>query len=49
MLAHSGMTDISEPYLEMDHCIQNPEKAWEEWKELEGRNRYRRSVHLDVP
>ncbi|KAJ9608329.1 hypothetical protein H2200_007317 [Cladophialophora chaetospira] len=39
MLAHSGMLDISESAIDIKKCKQDPERSWEDWKELEGRHR----------
>lgn len=40
MLAHSGMTDMSDASSDMENYKQDPDKAWERWKEIESRNRY---------
>ena len=39
MLAHSGMIDIADSALDIEKCKQDPENAWEEWKEQESRHR----------
>lgn len=39
MLAHSGMLDISGSRIDVDRCKSDPERAWEDWKEHEGRHR----------
>ena len=39
MLSHSGMLDIAESVTPIARCNQGTEKAWEDWKEHEGKNR----------
>lgn len=39
MLAHSGMLDIADSSIDIEKCKQEPEKAWEDWKEHEGKHR----------
>ena len=40
MLAHSGMLEAADSHVDVEKCKQDPEKAWEEWKEREGKHRY---------
>ena len=40
MLAHAGMLDKSDSHFDMEECRREPERAWEEWKDLESRHRY---------
>lgn len=39
MLDHSGMLKATDSSIDISKCKQNPEKAWEDWKEQEGRHR----------
>ena len=39
MLGHAGMLEASSARPDLSECREDPEKAWEEWKEREGRNR----------
>ena len=49
MLAHAGMLERSEAHLDIDECRREPERAWEEWKEIESKHRYVRLITLDLP
>lgn len=40
MLSHAGLLDISDSHIDLSYCRREPEKAWAEWKEYEGRNRF---------
>jgi len=40
MLAHAGMLEASDLSIDMARIQQEPEKAWEEWKEHEGKHRF---------
>lgn len=39
MLAHAGMLDASDSRINIDECKLDPEIAWGDWKEHEGRHR----------
>ncbi|KIV80229.1 hypothetical protein PV11_07744 [Exophiala sideris] len=39
MLDHSGMLKATDASMDVSRCKQDPEKAWEEWIEQEGRHR----------
>ncbi|KAK5078925.1 hypothetical protein LTR64_002655 [Lithohypha guttulata] len=39
MLAHAGMLDVSESSIDVNECKLDPEIAWGDWKEHEGRHR----------
>lgn len=39
MLAHAGMLDVSESRIDVNECRLDPEIAWGDWKEHEGRHR----------
>ena len=39
MLAHAGMLDVSESRIDVNECKLDPEIAWGDWKEHEGRHR----------
>lgn len=39
MLAHAGTLDVSGLPIDMNECRLDPERAWEDWKEHEGRHR----------
>ena len=39
MLAHAGMLDVSESRINVNECKMDPEMAWGDWKEHEGRHR----------
>lgn len=39
MLDHAGLLEKSEFQLDNNQCRQDPERAWEEWKDQEGRHR----------
>src|SRR5689334_2159671 len=39
MLAHSGMLDAVETSIDNDKCKQDPDRAWEDWKEHESKHR----------
>lgn len=39
MLAHAGLLDISESHIDLGECKFDPEMAWGDWKEHEGRHR----------
>ncbi len=40
MLDHAGMFEKSRTHLDLEECRRDPERAWEEWKEIESRHRY---------
>jgi len=39
MLAHAGLLDVSESRIDVNECKLDPEIAWGDWKEHEGRHR----------
>lgn len=39
MLDHSGMLNAAESRIDIDQCRHEPERAWEDWKEHEGKHR----------
>lgn len=39
MLSHAGMLDASDSRLDINDCKLDAERAWEDWKEHEGRHR----------
>ncbi|KAK5337768.1 hypothetical protein LTR98_005617 [Exophiala xenobiotica] len=39
MLAHSGMIDADDSSVDVSKCKQEPEKAWEDWKQREAKRR----------
>lgn len=48
MLSHAGMLGASDSRIEITDCKIDPERAWEDWKEHEGRHRLAHSwVILD--
>jgi hypothetical protein len=40
MLSHAGMLEAFESHIDVSECQRDPEKAWEDWKEHEGKHRY---------
>lgn len=39
MLSHAGMLESRDASYQLQECRQEPERAWEQWKEFEGKNR----------
>ncbi|EXJ95359.1 hypothetical protein A1O1_00480 [Capronia coronata CBS 617.96] len=39
MLDHSGMLNAADSCINVDRCRHEPDKAWEDWKEHEGKHR----------
>ncbi|RMZ81630.1 hypothetical protein DV737_g2364, partial [Chaetothyriales sp. CBS 132003] len=39
MLSHAGMLERSDSYFDLEDCRREPQRAWEEWKDVESKHR----------